>query len=258
MKTTKILLVTLLCCMSPALAKAEETTVSQESTPDIQNRIAKWKQLREQNPAEFDRLVAQRKNQIKNKVSEFKAKNPEKFESMKKQFLANRGQRLGRLQQENPQKFHEVVQKRMNQFQDWKQKNPEKSQRFLKDHPHFQEKIEKRREMKQNRSEERQQFKKMRQEDPEKFKQMRQERKEKLVRQYRQDLEQNKNFAEKHIQEREGKGLKERQRIVENGKQELRRGSLPNGRLAAPGGKGASKAWQNQRGPGGNTRRRSR
>ena len=115
---------------STASPKAKQLTQQ-----EIQERIAKWKQLKEQNPEEFKRLIQERKEHLKTRLKELKEKDPQKYEEVKKRMYQHRVQYLRKLKKENPQKYQEIVERRWQKLGELKAKNPERFKEFMDKHP---------------------------------------------------------------------------------------------------------------------------
>ena len=111
---------------------------------NVQDRIAKWKQLKEQNPEEFKRLIQERKEHLKSRLRELKEKDPKKYEEVKKRMYEHRVQYLRRLRQENPEKYREIVQRRWQKLEELKTKNPERFKEFMDKHPRIGQRWEER------------------------------------------------------------------------------------------------------------------
>lgn len=111
--------------------------------PPASETLSRLQRLKQENPQEFQRLVQERKNQIKSKAQEFRQKNPEKFESFRKQVSENRIQRLRKMKRENPEGFQRDMQGRAQRFEKMKQENPERFQKFIEKHPRFNERLSK-------------------------------------------------------------------------------------------------------------------
>ena len=116
-------------------AATTPTKAKQLTQQEIQERIAKWKQLKEQNPEEFKRLIQERKDHLKARLKELKEKDPQKYEEVKKRMYEHRVQYLRKLKKENPQKYQEIVERRWQKLGELKTKNPERFKEFMDKHP---------------------------------------------------------------------------------------------------------------------------
>ena len=105
------------------------------SPEEVQARIAKWKQLKEQNPEEFKRLIQERKEHLKTRLKELKEKDPQKYEEVRKRMYQHRVKYLRRLRNENPEKYREIVERRWQKLGELKTKNPERFKEFMEKHP---------------------------------------------------------------------------------------------------------------------------
>lgn len=123
------------------LYAAEDTASA--AKPPASETLERLRRLKQENPQEFQRLIQERKTQIKSKVQEFQQKNPEKFEGFRKQVSENRMHRLRKMKQENPESFHRDMQGRAQRFEKLKQENPERVQKFMEKHPRFNERVNK-------------------------------------------------------------------------------------------------------------------
>lgn len=127
----------------PALA--EDRLSPEGSAPEpqrVNRKLEELKKLKQQNPAEFDRLVRERKQKMKQKLQELKEKDPEKFQEVKEKIRTNRQQYLKRLQQENPERFQNIMHEKMQKLEALKQSDPEKYQRFMEKHPRLAQRIQ--------------------------------------------------------------------------------------------------------------------
>ena len=77
----------------------DASTPAPNSVPreKVQERIAKWKQLKAEHPEEFARLVQERKVHLKEGLAELKEKNPEKYQEIKERMRRHHRERLERL-----------------------------------------------------------------------------------------------------------------------------------------------------------------
>lgn len=108
-------------------------------------RIAKWKQLKQENPEEFRRLVQERKEHLKARLRELKEKDPQKYEEMRKRMYHHRVQYLRKLRKENPEKYQEIVERRWGKLEEMKTGDPERFKEFMEKHPRVAERWEDRR-----------------------------------------------------------------------------------------------------------------
>ena len=137
---SKVSLVVLACVLrfgTPSgWAEENSAAPAKPVTPkNVQERIAKWKQLKEQNPEEFKRLIQERKEHLKARLKELKEKDPQKYEEVKKRMYEHRVQYLRKLRQENPEKYREIVQQRWQKLQELQTKDPERFKEFMQKHP---------------------------------------------------------------------------------------------------------------------------
>lgn len=109
-----------------------------------EEKIAKWKQLKEENPEEFRRLIQERKQHLKERLQDLKEKDPEKFEEVKKRMFEHRKEYLQNLRRENPDKYQEVVRRRWQKLDEFKTQNPERFKEFMDKHPRVAERWDKR------------------------------------------------------------------------------------------------------------------
>ena len=123
------------------VVKAPAKTAPPQS---VQDRIAKWKQLKEQNPEEFRRLVQERKEHLKTRLKELKEKDPQKYEELRKRMYQHRVQYLRKLRRENPEKYREIVERRWQKLDEMKTKNPERFKEFMEKHPRVAQRWEER------------------------------------------------------------------------------------------------------------------
>lgn len=119
-----------------------ETSVPQNTA--LQEKIARWKELREKDPQAFEQKIKEHKETLKGNLQSFQRKNPEKFEQFKEQFVQRRQERMQNLQKENPEKFQQVMKNREQRLERWKEKNPEKYNQFVQNHPKIREQMQKR------------------------------------------------------------------------------------------------------------------
>ncbi len=126
-------------------AFAEEGTASEWDAAfknlGHQEKVAYFKKLKAENPAEFERFVAERKAKIKEKMKELKEKDPEKFEQFKRKLIYKRRERLERLRAEDPERFREVMQNKIAKLKELKEQNPERYNQILKKHPRLEERF---------------------------------------------------------------------------------------------------------------------
>lgn len=117
---------------------ADETPAS-GPVPNVNSetprRLAKWKQLRAENPEAFQRLAAEHKTAIKERLKALKQKHPETFEAVKQRHQEHRFNQLKRLRREEPEKFREIMRQRRERMEQWRAENPERFEKFLADHP---------------------------------------------------------------------------------------------------------------------------
>ena len=133
------------CLVGSQIARAEENAAAPAkplSPQEVQERIAKWKQLKEQNPEEFKRLIQERKEHLKTRLKELKEKDPQKYEEIKKRMYEHRVQYLRKLRQENPEKYQQIVERRWEKLGELKTKNPERFKEFMDKHPKVAERWE--------------------------------------------------------------------------------------------------------------------
>ncbi len=131
-----LLLISFLICAGALSARAEDPSAGAVQ-PVSSETFSRLSRLKEENPEEFQRLIQERKAQIKSKVQEFRQKNPEKFEGFRKQMSEKRISRLKKMKQENPENFQRDMQGRAERFQRMKQENPQGFQKFMDNHPKF-------------------------------------------------------------------------------------------------------------------------
>ena len=120
-------------------------STAEETTGDPSAKTAKveaLKKLKAENPEEFQRLVKERKEKVKEKLQNLKEKDPEKFKEVTEKIRKRRKEHLQRLREENPEKFREVMQNKMKKLEELKESNPERYEQFLKNHPKAAEKME--------------------------------------------------------------------------------------------------------------------
>lgn len=119
---------------------AEETSAPMPQAP-VSETLQRLQRLKQENPVEFQRLIEERKNQIKFKVQEFRQRSPDKFNDFKKQISEKRMNRLRRMKQENPQAFQRDMQGRAERFGRMRQENPERFKKFMDNHPRLRERM---------------------------------------------------------------------------------------------------------------------
>ncbi len=137
-----LLVLSCLISMGAPLARAEDAGAP--SSAQMEEKIAKWKKLKAENPEEFRRLIEERKQHLKEKLQELKEKDPQKFEEVKQRMFQQRAEHMRRLQKEDPQKYHEIVQQRWQKVEEFKTKNPERFKEFMDKHPRVAERWDKR------------------------------------------------------------------------------------------------------------------
>lgn len=137
-----LLVFTCLLSLGTFQARAEDTDGL--SDEQMQEKIAKWKKLKEENPEEFRRLIQARKQHLKQRLQELKEKDPQKFEQVRQKMFERRKERLRHLKREDPEKYRQVMQHRWQKLDEFKEKNPERFQQFMKKHPQVAERLEKR------------------------------------------------------------------------------------------------------------------
>lgn len=116
---------------------AEDSTVSQNALSEqtIQQRLEYWTNLKQRDPASFDRQIQRTKAQIKDRFSSLKEKSPRRFEALQGRYLEHRRERLQRLRRERPEVFRRQMQEKTQRLHQWRERNPERYQRFLGNHP---------------------------------------------------------------------------------------------------------------------------
>ena len=144
MTTTKMW-ITGLCAFAFALAGGSLTAFAEETADQgnaaatrLEKRQAKLeelKKLKQENPAEFERLMKERKAKIKEKLEELKEKDPEKYQEMKERITHRRKEYLKKLRREDPDKFHEIMENRAEKLRELKANDPKKYEEFIKKHP---------------------------------------------------------------------------------------------------------------------------
>ncbi len=120
---------------------AEEAAAPTGLSEQTLSRFARLKQLKEQNPEEFQRIVQERKSQIKSRFDEYRQASPEQFENLKGRVVEKRRHRLERMKNENPEKFRQVMGERREKFEKMRAENPERAKRFMEKHPRFEERM---------------------------------------------------------------------------------------------------------------------
>lgn len=118
-----------------AFAEDAPSDTSGPEPQKVNHKLQELKKLKQENPQEFERLVQERKQKMKEKLKELKEKDPKKFQQVTEKIRGNRRQYLKKLREENPEKFHQIMQKKMQKLEDMKQSDPEKYQRFIDNHP---------------------------------------------------------------------------------------------------------------------------
>ena len=100
------------------------------SSLPFQDRVARWKELKEKNPEEFERRVQERKQQIRERVQKMKQNDPQKFEDFKEKFSERRREKAENLKRENPEQFKQEMRQRM--------------QKLMQNHPQMAERMQQR------------------------------------------------------------------------------------------------------------------
>lgn len=85
----------------------EKTTV--QDRPVYKEKVAELKKLKEENPAEFERVVKERKEKLKERLQDMKQNDPEKYEQVKEKMIHNRKEKLKELQEKNPERYEEFI-----------------------------------------------------------------------------------------------------------------------------------------------------
>ena len=132
------------CLGSPALWAEDASRLPQGSKPPqkVQEKMAKLKELKQNNPQEFERVVGERKAKIKEKLATLKEENPQKFQEVREHIRHRRREHLQNLKEKNPEKFEELMKKRSDKLQELKTRNPEHYQQFLETHPGLKENMQ--------------------------------------------------------------------------------------------------------------------
>ena len=142
---TSFALVFLIGIAGASPAWAENSPPSDGSAPEpqrVNKKLEELKKLKQDNPAEFDRLVQERKRKMKQKLQDLKEKDPEKYREVKEKIRKNRQQYLKKLQQENPERFQKIMHEKMQKLEALKQSDPEKYQRFMEKHPRLAQRVQ--------------------------------------------------------------------------------------------------------------------
>lgn len=121
---------------------AAAPAVRGEMAPAAASTYERLRQLKETDPAAFERLVNERKQQIKAKFSQVRQADPARFENLKEKIEQRRIERLQRMRNENPGRFRQVMGERMQKMEQWKQSNPERYQQFIQNHPRFETRMQ--------------------------------------------------------------------------------------------------------------------
>lgn len=154
LKTIKIPLIviiwTLVFSLGASAARAEDTALRPGNgapSRSVQEKVAEWRRLRDENPEAFRRLAEKRKQRVHQKVSEYREKNPEKFEVLKKKVIQRRHERFLKLREQNPREFQREMGGRVQKLREWKREHPEKFQEFKQNHPRVAERTQPREEI---------------------------------------------------------------------------------------------------------------
>ncbi len=108
---------------------------------DHKEKIAELKKLKAENPAEFERVVKERKEKLREKLKELKEKDPQKYQELKERMIRHRRAYLQQLRKEDPEKFQEIMRDRMAKLEELKTKDPERYNEILKDHPRLEQRL---------------------------------------------------------------------------------------------------------------------
>ncbi len=128
-------------------AFAEDTT-AQENAPTgdryekRQAKIEELKKLKQENPAEFERVMKERKEKMRAKLADLKEKDPQKYQEVKERMAHRRKEELTRLKREDPKKFQEIMARKEKKLEDLKKTDPARYAEVLKNHPHLAERLE--------------------------------------------------------------------------------------------------------------------
>src|SRR3989338_5706781 len=88
---------------------AEETSGNSLSKGE---KVEALKKLKTENPEEFQRLVRERKEKVKEKLQDLKEKDPEKFKEVTEKMRERRREKLQKMRQEDTENFREIMQNR--------------------------------------------------------------------------------------------------------------------------------------------------
>ncbi len=126
-------------CLFPfySLANAEE--ISQDNSA---NQILELEHLKGQNPAEYDRLIRDRKAEFQESLRKFREEKKGNDTEFLKKHEAKRETRLRELKQNHPQDFKRLMDHRLNRLETARATNPERFQRIMQNHPRLQKRFE--------------------------------------------------------------------------------------------------------------------
>ncbi len=138
---------TLLSGVGVFRAFAEDTT-AQGNAPTgdryerRQAKIEELKKLKQENPAEFERLMKERKEKMKTKLADLKEKDPKKYQELKEKMAHRRKEELKRLRQEDPKKYQEIMERKEKKLEELKKTDPARYDQVMKNHPHLAERLQ--------------------------------------------------------------------------------------------------------------------
>ena len=128
----------------PALAEESPQTDTDKAIQNLSRRdkIAELKKLKEEDPAEFERVVRERKQKVKAELMELKEKDPQEFEEMKKKIGGHRKNYLKKLSYQDPEKFDQIMRNKAARLKELRTEDPERFEEILRNHPHLRERFE--------------------------------------------------------------------------------------------------------------------
>jgi hypothetical protein len=139
-----VLAALILTAVAAGDGRAEESSAGNGAfqNPVFKERFAKLCKLREEDPAEFNRVINERKHEIRERLLELKEKDPAKFEEMKHRVVRHRAHHFKKLRKEDPERFYQTMFDKKRRLLELKKSDPEKYRQIVKNHPKLQDRLE--------------------------------------------------------------------------------------------------------------------
>ena len=87
-------------------------------TAQVQQELQHLRQLRQDDPEEFQRAVGERKAQLHQQLQQMKAQHPEQFQQFMGQVRQRRRERLEQLRTQDPARYQDVIARRQARMQE--------------------------------------------------------------------------------------------------------------------------------------------